>query len=60
MDESLNRMIDVPGFVAGDSWFHLPPGGSRSVELRPEAGSDREPRGRVRCLNSKAEAAVSP
>ena len=52
--------IDVPGFVAGDSWFHLPPGGSRLVALRPEAGSDREPRGRVRSLNSKAEAAVSP
>ncbi len=53
--------IDVPGFVPDDSWFHLPPGGSRSVSLVAEAGfvadevsgpSARTPAGRVRALNA--------
>jgi beta-mannosidase len=52
--------VDVPGFVAGDSWFHLPPGGERTLVLRPAPGPEREPRGRVRALNSGASAAVSP
>ncbi len=52
--------VDVPGFVASDSWFHLPPGGARSVLLRPDAGSDGEPRGRVRALNSAAPCSISP
>ncbi len=39
--------VDVPGFVATDSWFHLPPGASRTTILRPEPGPPREPRGRV-------------
>lgn len=30
--------VRVDGFVAGDSWFHLPPGGRRTVELWPEDG----------------------
>ncbi len=45
--------VDVPGFVADDSWFHLPPGGSHTVRLRPESGPGREPKGRVRALNSR-------
>jgi beta-mannosidase len=52
--------VDVPGFVPDDSWFHLPPGGSRDVRLRPEHGSGHEPKGRVRALNSATQAVVSP
>ena len=29
----------MPGYVSRDSWFHLPPGGSRTVRLVPEPGS---------------------
>jgi len=52
--------VDVPDFVADDSWFHLPPGGERTVVLRRRSGPDREPKGRVRAVNSGAWAAVSP
>ena len=54
--------VDVPGFAPDDSWFHLPPGGSRTVRLRPEPGSGPvgEPRGRVRAFNADAQATVSP
>ena len=52
--------VDVPGFVAADSWFHLPPGGSRTTVIRPEPGPPREPRGRVRALNSSTVGAVGP
>jgi len=51
--------IDVPGYVADDSWFHLPPDGSRTVRLAPEPGAGPEPRGRVRALNSGTHASVS-
>jgi beta-mannosidase len=52
--------IDFPGFAASDSWFHLPPGGTRTVVLRPEGAPGREPKGRVRSLNSTVQAVVSP
>jgi beta-mannosidase len=42
--------IDVPGFAPDDSWFHLAPGGERTVTLRPSA-EGKPPRGRVRALN---------
>jgi len=51
--------IDIPGFVASDSWFHLPPGGTRELVLRPEPGCDHEPKGRLRALNSVAPAPAS-
>ena len=51
--------IDVPGFAASDSWFHLPPGGSRTVLLRAEPGCEHEPKGRLRALNSVAQGSVS-
>lgn len=53
--------IDVPGFVAGDSWFHLPPGGSRDLVLRPETGRgiDLGPKGRIRALNSAVSGVVT-
>jgi beta-mannosidase len=43
-------VIDLPGFTAEDSWFHLAPGSQRTVVLRPLAGNTT-PRGRVRALN---------
>jgi beta-mannosidase len=51
--------VDVPGFAADDSWFHLPPGGERLVTLRPEPGHAPAPKGRVRALNSAVAATVS-
>ncbi len=53
--------IDVAGYLAVDSWFHLPPGGSRSVRLRLDTHAPpREaiPRGYIRALNSLGEAAI--
>ena len=32
-------VVDVPGFVPSDSWFHLPPGARQSVTLRRAPGS---------------------
>ena len=52
--------VDVPGFVPDDSWIHLRPGGSFSTVLRPDPGSERAPRGKVRALNSPATASVTP
>jgi len=53
--------IDVPGYAPDDSWFHLPPGGSRTVRLRPEPGTEpgSVPTGRVRALNSATLGVVS-
>lgn len=52
--------VDVPGFVADDSWFHLPPGGQKSTVLRPSPGGPEVPRGWVRALNSVIPGAVAP
>jgi beta-mannosidase len=41
--------IEVPGFAPDDSWFHLAPGGERTIGLRSLA--DGPPKGRVRALN---------
>jgi beta-mannosidase len=43
--------IDIPGFVAEDSWFHLTPGTQRSLRLFAD-GRRQTPRGSVRALNS--------
>jgi beta-mannosidase len=40
--------VDVPGFEASDSWFHLSPGARRTLSL---VGQDRKPYGTVRALN---------
>ena len=42
--------IDVPGFEPSDSWFHLLPGGMRTVTLSPQPGA-AGPNGTVRALN---------
>lgn len=52
--------VDTPGFVASDSWFHLPPGGRRTVALQPEAGTVGGPSGEVRALNSASVGRISP
>ncbi|MCU1373510.1 MAG: glycosyl hydrolase [Actinomycetia bacterium] len=41
-------VIEAPGFVAADSWFHLPPGATRVVELTGEGAIS----GEVRALNT--------
>jgi beta-mannosidase len=51
--------IDAPGFVPGDSWFHLGPGESTTVALTPEQGSEPgTPIGHVRALNAVATARI--
>ncbi len=42
--------VDVAGFAASDSWFHLAPGASRALVLRPEPGRTCGPSGHVRAL----------
>ena len=34
-------VVEVPGFRASDSWFHLLPGACRTVALKPEPGLPR-------------------
>ncbi len=48
--------VRAPGFIADDSWFHLPPGATRSITLR----SDRSdpPRGTVDALNTSSRAVI--
>ncbi len=51
--------VDVPGFRAADSWFHLEPDGTAVTRLYPERGRDLVPSGQVRALNSAEGARVS-
>ena len=48
--------IRASGFGADDSWFHLPPGGSRTVGLR--SGGPATPRGTVQALNALSRAPI--
>jgi beta-mannosidase len=48
--------IRAPGFLADDSWFHLPPGGRRMVALCAEGSTP--PRGTVQALNAARRAAI--
>ncbi len=57
--------VRADGFVADDSWFHLPPGADRQVYLRPENAGHRDgtgsspPRGgTVQALNAVARATI--
>jgi beta-mannosidase len=45
--------LDIAGFEASDSWFHLAPGRSRTITLR-SADPSRAPTGTIRALNSVA------
>lgn len=49
--------LDLRGFEPADSWFHLPPGGTRTVPVR-RIGTSEMVTGRVKALNSLASAAV--
>ncbi|HUI04501.1 MAG TPA: hypothetical protein VLZ77_13240, partial [Acidimicrobiales bacterium] len=57
-------VVEVPGYRAEDSWFHLPPQASRLVALEPldPAAPPDRPAGRVRALNAQpaARVAVAP
>jgi len=45
--------FDVPGFTAEDEFFHLAPGSTRSIALRPDrTASAAAPRGSVHALNA--------
>jgi beta-mannosidase len=51
--------IDVPGYVPGDSWFHLAPGEATTVALAAEQGGDGStPSGHVRALNAVTSARI--
>ncbi|MGC0362811.1 beta-mannosidase [Rhodococcus sp. 27YEA15] len=52
-------VLELQGFEPEDSWFHLAPGGRRSIRLTPIAPA-KTVVGRVRALNSQASAAVTP
>jgi len=50
--------IDADGFVPADDWFHIVPGGARTVRLR-RAGAAKGPlRGTVTALNAEATAKI--
>jgi beta-mannosidase len=58
-------VIEVPGFLASDSWFHLAPGATRTLGLERLGGAgdgesdDRQrPSGHVRALNAGTTARV--
>lgn len=55
--------VDVPGWIASDSWFHMAPGATRRIALRvhdsDRAGPDGDPEGEVRALNSSAPTPIT-
>jgi len=48
--------IDAPGFVADDEGFHLAPGQTRQVRLRPVPGTPAPAKGTLSALNAEATA----
>jgi beta-mannosidase len=48
--------VRAEGFVPDDSWFHLPPGASRTVVLT--GSREGPPRGSVQALNAMARATI--
>lgn len=62
-DTAQRVAFDVPGLVPDVGWFHLPPGGARTVRLRPAGGSEPTrgtgPLGSVRALNSRRSVSLS-
>jgi beta-mannosidase len=51
-------VVEVPGFLATDSWFHLAPGATRSLSLLPRGEAGR-PAGLVRALNAQATTRIT-
>ena len=52
--------VDIPGFRADDSWFHLEPGGTAVLELSRVTPGSGQPKGQVRALNSEEVVRVTP
>ncbi len=50
-------VVEVPGLRPSDSWFHLPPGATRTVVLH-RTGDVERPAGQVRALNAQATARI--
>ena len=51
--------IEVDGFTADDAYFHLAPGGERTISLRRSAHEPEKPfRGRVHALNAHTPAKI--
>lgn len=50
---------DLEGWRPEDHWFHLEPGGSRTVPLRRVAGGPPVPAGTVRALNASDQVAAT-
>ncbi len=51
-------VVDVPGFVAADSWFHLPPAATRSIPLTALTATG-PPRGYVSALNTSSVTTIA-
>lgn len=51
-------VVDVPGFLPSDSWFHIAPDSVRQVTLQPLNDGDAAPRGKVRALNCQFESPI--
>jgi beta-mannosidase len=47
--------LDVPDYVPDDNYFHIAPGATREVVLRPTTSAARKPAGEARALNSRAK-----
>jgi beta-mannosidase len=52
--------VDAPGFIAEDQYFHMIPGSSRTLALRPRNSSDPKfPEGVVRALNAASPCLIA-
>ena len=49
---------EAEGFAADDAWFHLPPGGERTLTLERLSGSAAPLRGTVQALNSEGSTKI--
>jgi beta-mannosidase len=52
-------VLDVPGYLPDDNWFHLEPGGERLIGLAPEPGSPAPLRGELSALNALQPHAIA-
>ncbi len=52
--------VDIPGFRADDSWFHLEPGGTAVLGLTRVGSGSGQPKGQVRALSSEEVVRVTP
>jgi beta-mannosidase len=54
-------VVDADGFLPSDAWFHLPPGGERTIELRRTPGETppRGLKGTVQALNAEVATKIA-